>query len=320
VSAGAAAIATVRGASFSGLAFLLGGLVPVAGGLAMMLAPLPILRDSLGMPGAGWRLLAQSLLAALIVTAGAGVTPAMAYLATAGVAVLAMGYLLGKRAPFEVIVLVATLLVLSAATLAAMAQAGGPAALKRAIGEAVSAGIDQGAQLSSRAGLGLQPGSGVSASLAAALTELAPALAAISVGFGVAANLALFWIWGGRERLDYPLIGDLARWSLPDSVIWLFVAAGFGLFAPWKWVGSAARNAFLCLSAAYFCQGLAIVVFHLKKAGLSRFWRLPIYAVVVLQPVLAGIVCATGLFDLWIDFRRIRRRPQQDAGRPEDFF
>jgi hypothetical protein len=38
-----------------------------------------------------------------------------------------------------------------------------------------------------------------------------------------------------------------------------------------------------------------------------------IYFVTIVQPVLAVLVCAAGIFDLWIDFRRLKPPSQEGA-------
>jgi uncharacterized protein YybS (DUF2232 family) len=69
-----------------------------------------------------------------------------------------------------------------------------------------------------------------------------------------------------------------------------------------------ALDCFVCLAALYFCQGLAIMAFYFKQLGMPPLARGLIYFVAVVQPVLTVLVGTAGIFDLWIDFRRLKPR------------
>jgi len=75
---------------------------------------------------------------------------------------------------------------------------------------------------------------------------------------------------------------------------------------------------FVCVVAVYFCQGLAIMAFYFKVLSMPPAARGLIYFVTIVQPVLAALVCAVGIFDLWIDFRRLKP-PSQEARNLGDF-
>ncbi len=72
------------------------------------------------------------------------------------------------------------------------------------------------------------------------------------------------------------------------------------------------------MAAVYFCQGLAIMAFYFRVLVMPPLARGLIYFVTAVQPVLAVLVCAAGIFDLWIDFRRLKP-PSQEAGNFGDF-
>ena len=98
---------------------------------------------------------------------------------------------------------------------------------------------------------------------------------------------------------------DLRLWRTPDALIWALIAAGFMMFVPWRPIGVLARNCFLVLLGCYFCQGLAIVSYFLERLRLPRGLRVAGYLLIALQHILAGIVLALGIFDLWGNFRRL---------------
>src|SRR5215470_17898258 len=120
-------------------------------------------------------------------------------------------------------------------------------------------------------------------------------------------NLMVFWRWGGREqRLGYTLFGDLARWSAPEWLIWPLLVSGFGWFIPLEPLATIALDCFLCVLGVYFCQGLAIMAFYFKQLRMPPVARGLIYFVTLAQPILTALVGAAGVFDLWIDFRRLK--------------
>ena len=149
--------------------------------------------------------------------------------------------------------------------------------------------------------------------------KLFPALAALSAMSMVLLNLGLFWrLTGRQQRLGYLLFGDLVRWSAPEWLIGVLLVTGFGLFIPIKALSTISLNCFICVIAVYFCQGLAIMAFYFRVLAMPVLARGLIYFVTSVQPVLAALVCAAGIFDLWIDFRRLRP-PSQETRNLGDF-
>jgi hypothetical protein len=88
-------------------------------------------------------------------------------------------------------------------------------------------------------------------------------------------------------------------------LIWVLIAAGFGLFVPIDAVASVARNVFIVVLAGYFCQGLAIVSYYLRRLQLPAGLRVASYLLIGFQQVVTGIVLMLGVFDFWGDFRRL---------------
>lgn len=312
------ALGTVRAAGLSGVLFLLGGMVPFAGGFVMLLAPLPILTYAVGLPAALPAAVLVVLLAGAMVTFGAGPLAGLCYTITLGLAAVTICYMLGRKKPFELVVVVATGVVLVAGCFAAFVAAGSAGALAKALHDIVAAGIDRGQGFYRTLGVDFGLSADARARVLDVTVRLAPALAALAAGVTVLLNLALFWRWGGRERLGYNLFGELVRWSTPEWLIWLFLATGFGLFIPLRPLGTIALDGFVCVAAVYFCQGLAITAFYFKMLAMPAFARVLIYFVMAVQPVLAALVCAAGVFDLWIDFRRLKP-PSREAGSFGDF-
>jgi len=136
--------------------------------------------------------------------------------------------------------------------------------------------------------------------LVAGLLEILPALVVLSGALVVLANLVLLRRWAkGTHDID------LRLWRTPDRLIWALIAAGFAMFVPFDLVALAARNVFIVLLGCYFCQGLAIVSYFLQRFRLPYGVRIASYALIAVQHIVAGLVLALGVFDLWGDFRRL---------------
>jgi uncharacterized protein YybS (DUF2232 family) len=123
--------------------------------------------------------------------------------------------------------------------------------------------------------------------------------------------------------MAYDLFGELPKWSTPEWLIWVLLAAGFAYqgfkyLIPIKPIEIIALDAFICVAAVYFCQGLAIMSYYFRMLGMPTPARVAIYVITCVQPVLAVLVCFAGVLDMWVDFRRLKP-PSQEAGNFSDF-
>jgi uncharacterized protein YybS (DUF2232 family) len=303
-----------RVAFASALMFLAGALVPLAGGAIMVFAPAPLLGYAVGFPHALRRISMAIVLSAALVVVGAGMAAAASYVVSFGLAAAIMCYMLERRQPFEAIVLGATTVVLLAGTIAALAFAGSPTALVQAIHSQLTAGMMRGESLYKALGVDTAITPDTRVYVVDMVMRLSPALIGLLGALTVLLNLAVFWRLGGRQqRVGYTLFGDLARWSAPEWLIWPLVISGFGWFMPLPLLATVALDFFICILGVYFCQGLAIMAFYFKRLGMPPVARGLIYLVTVAQPVLTALVGVAGVFDLWVDFRRLKR-PDPAAG------
>ncbi len=321
-----AMIGSFRAAALSGAFFLAGGAVPVLGFFAMMLAPAPILIFAAGRAGAKLRAVTSVILAAVLVMVvssvpsgfGTGGVATGNYLATFGVATVIMTWMIERKRPFELIVLAAAGGMLVVTAILALVMTGGPAALGKAMQTELAAGMARGQEMYRMVGMQNAVAPEAQTEVLDMLVKLSPALAALLAALSVLFNLRVFWRWAGKQRLSYPLFGDLVRWSAPEWLIWGLIATGFGMLAPIAPVADVALNAFLCFAVVYFCQGLAIMAFYFQALAVPTVVRAIIYFITVVQPVVSLVVCLAGVFDMWIDFRRLKP-PSQEAGNYGDF-
>ncbi|HEY6419708.1 MAG TPA: DUF2232 domain-containing protein [Candidatus Binataceae bacterium] len=315
---GKAIIGMIRAAVLSAAFFLAGGAIPIVGGIAMMFAPVPILIYAVGRSKTNWRALSAAVVAAMLIAVGTGVFAGLGYLIVFGLATVVICYLIERQQTFERIVLVAATAILAAAAGAALAATGSPDALIKAIHDQLAAGMAHGQELYKVLGMQTAVPADTQASILAVTMRLCPALAAILAAATVLFNLRVCWRWVGPQRISYSLFGDLLRWSVPEWMVWVLLAAGFGLFIPLAPLSDIALNIFICAGAIYFCQGLAIMAFYFQALAVPAIVRGVIYFVTFAQPVVAAIVCVAGVFDMWIDFRRLKP-PSQEAGTFNDF-
>ena len=302
-------IAGVARAAFaSALMFLAGAVIPLVGGVIMVLAPAPLLGYAVGFPHALRRIGVAVAFSVVLVAAGGGMAAATAYLASFGLAAGVMCYMLERRQPFEKIVLGATTAAILVGTVVAVVSAGSPAALAQDVHNQLVAGMMHGEDLYKKLGVDAAIAADSQVYIVDTVMRLIPALVALLGALAVLLNLAIFWRLGGKQqRVGYTLFGDLARWSAPEWLIWPLLVSGFGWFIPLPPLATVALDCFVCLLGVYFCQGLAIMTFYFKQLGMPPIARGLIYFVTLAQPVLAALVGAAGVFDLWVDFRRLKR-------------
>jgi uncharacterized protein YybS (DUF2232 family) len=318
-----AVIGLVRAAALSGALFLAVAAIPIVGGLAMLFAPAPILIFAVGRLSPNLRTAISVLLAGVLVAIAAGISAGITYEVSFGLATVLMCYLLERQRSFELIVLITAGTMLVAGTAAALIAAGSPDAMLTAIHQSLKAGMERGQDFYKAIGMdaGLPPDT--QATAIDIFIRLSPALAAIAAASTVMLNLTIFWRWVGKKRLAYDPFGELAKWSTPEWLIWVLLAAGFAFqgfkyLIPIKPIETIALDAFLCVAAVYFCQGLAIMSYYFRMLGMPAVARVAIYLITCVQPVLAVLVCLAGVLDMWIDFRRLKP-PSQEAGNFGDF-
>lgn len=318
-----AIIGLIRAAALSGALFLAVAAIPIAGGFVMLFAPAPILIFAVGRLSPNLRATLSVLLAGVLVGVAAGISAGLTYFVSFGLATVLMCYLMERRSSFEVIVLVTAGAMLVAGTAAALIGAGSPDAMLTTIHQSLKAGMERGQDFYKAIGMDAGLSADTQASAIDIFIRLSPALAAISSAVVVMLNLTVFWRWAGKKRLPYDLFGELPKWSTPEWLIWVLLAAGFA-FQGFKYlipiapVETIAMDAFLCVAAVYFCQGLAIMSFYFGMLGMPAVARVAIYVITCVQPVLAVLVCLAGVLDMWIDFRRLKP-PSQEAGNFNDF-
>jgi len=149
-----------------------------------------------------------------------------------------------------------------------------------------------------------------------ALREGAPEVAGWIVNHGAALFLTstTFFIWlnvlgmrlffQGRDPA-FPDFGDLACWKMPDWVVWFVIAVGVMMIVPEEIVQIIGLNGLIILLFLYLLQGLSIVQFFFRKKNIPRYLRALFYTLIILYQYLLVFISAIGLFDIWVDFRKM---------------
>ena len=309
----------VRAAALAGAFFLAGGAIPLIGGILMMLAPAPILVYAVGRPSPNLRASIAVLLATAFVAILWGPIGGLAYFVSFGLATAIACYMLERRLSFEMITAVGAGVMVGASVVAALVMMGGPDALIKTVHDELTQGMARGQDFYKLLGMPQTISPDTQASVVSLTMRLSPAFALLVAASSMLLNLRVFWRWAGPQRLAYTLFGDLSKWSAPEWMIWLLLASGFGLFIPVSAISDIALNGFICIAAVYFCQGLAIIGFYFQSLAVPSIVRGIIYFVVFAQPVVAALVGVAGVFDMWIDFRRLKP-PSPEANNLGDFF
>lgn len=99
-----------------------------------------------------------------------------------------------------------------------------------------------------------------------------------------------------------------SRWRLPSVLIWVLILAGFGLLVPQDTLQLVSRNMLAVLLPLYFLQGLAVVNSFLQRKPYPPVLKGMIYLMVFIFNPLPLIITGVGVFDLWVDFRRPRKK------------
>ena len=137
------------------------------------------------------------------------------------------------------------------------------------------------------------------------LIRIMPSIAAASTLFVAWINLIVARPLMVRRGLAVPDFGRLNHWRAPDPLIWGVIACGAVMLTPAMGIRLIGINGLLVLLTIYFMQGIAIVSFYFEKKGLPRFVRVVLYTMIGLQQLFLLVVIGIGIFDMWINFRKI---------------
>lgn len=141
-----------------------------------------------------------------------------------------------------------------------------------------------------------------------------PSFILISTLAGAVINfLAVRFLWLRFYSREYFEGMDVSRWMLPDVMIWVLIASIGSMFFGPDISQMAGMNLTIILLFLYFFQGLSVVTHIFKTKRFPKWVWVIVFILILLNPMFFGLVLGMGLFDIWVDFRKIRVTPPTDS-------
>ncbi|MEW6260462.1 MAG: DUF2232 domain-containing protein [Thermodesulfobacteriota bacterium] len=141
--------------------------------------------------------------------------------------------------------------------------------------------------------------------IAFVLARLMPGFSAMSLLFVAWTQLLLLQPAKHRLEITLPESPRLNRWKAPEKLIWGLIGCGAMLLTPHVTIRLIATNVLLPILVVYFFQGIGIVSYFLEIKQAPRWIRILIFIAVFFQQVAMILVILLGIFDLWMDFRKL---------------
>ena len=141
--------------------------------------------------------------------------------------------------------------------------------------------------------------------MVAIISRIYPALVIVGTGFIVWLNMVISKPLFRATHLEYPDFGPTDQWRAPERMVWGLILAGFSLFLPLPGLKFFAVNIIIVLLVIYVFHGLSIVLFFFKKYHVPSWLRVGAYLLIIFQQIVMVGLAMAGLFDQWVDFRKI---------------
>jgi uncharacterized protein YybS (DUF2232 family) len=144
------------------------------------------------------------------------------------------------------------------------------------------------------------------------ISKVYPALVIIGTGFVVWINIVISKPLFRLAKLKYPDFGPLDQWRSPELMVWGVIAAGFSLFLTVGGIRLLAVNALIVMLMIYVFHGLSIILFFFNKYRVPPWIRFGAYFLIIIQQIVLVGLATAGLFDQWIDFRKIHAKRESE--------
>jgi uncharacterized protein YybS (DUF2232 family) len=140
------------------------------------------------------------------------------------------------------------------------------------------------------------------------ILQLLPGLVFVTIALVVLANVVLLCRRFPDRRAQWLSVANLREWHGPEPMVWGLIVCGFVLVIPGlEGLRVLGANLLLVIAAFYFAQGLSIVAYFFHKNNVPRFLRAVTYVLIAFEQIFTLLVVGLGLFDLWGDFRRLKK-------------
>ncbi|WP_299983464.1 DUF2232 domain-containing protein [Desulfobacula sp.] len=100
-------------------------------------------------------------------------------------------------------------------------------------------------------------------------------------------------------------IENLNQWKAPDYLVFGVIALSVLIFLPVDMLKLLSVNCLIILMFVYFFQGIAVVSFFFQKKNAPFALKFFFYILIAIQPLFMFLVIGFGLFDTWINFRKL---------------
>ena len=114
-------------------------------------------------------------------------------------------------------------------------------------------------------------------------------------------------VWGRIYGPGLFSEGIFAEWVCPENLVWGFIASCLALFLGQGLIADIGLNLFIVMLVIYFAQGMSIVIHFFKTRKVPVFLWFIFFILIFAQPILIGLIAGIGVFDIWVDFREIRK-------------
>jgi len=148
------------------------------------------------------------------------------------------------------------------------------------------------------------------------LLESVPLIVRIIPGMLISGTILISWLnllisrrYCRMAAAEYCDFDRLTLWKTPEFFVWLVIAGGLMIILPVGDLRLSGINVVVVMGTLYFLQGLAIVAFFFERWKMPFFIKGFVYAVLFLQQFASMAAAALGLFDVWFDFRKPRKKP-----------
>ncbi|BAI81441.1 hypothetical protein DEFDS_1990 [Deferribacter desulfuricans SSM1] len=95
--------------------------------------------------------------------------------------------------------------------------------------------------------------------------------------------------------------------TVPFKFIPILVIGGFLILSKSFYTKMISYNTLIIFFVLFFLQGIEVLEYWLKKMKIPLILKYLVYFFVILEPPLTVIVSIFGLFDVWIDFRKLNK-------------
>lgn len=139
------------------------------------------------------------------------------------------------------------------------------------------------------------------------VVRILPGLCIAAALFGAWISLLLARPFLKAGQADVPHFERLNRWKAPELLVWGLIGFSAMMLIPEMGIKLVGLNGLIVVLQIYFFQGIAIVSFYFEKKRLPAAMKWFLYSLIALQVFALVLVICLGIFDMWLDFRRLKQ-------------